>query len=49
MRRFSLQRSEPIVMVIATSFEAIVIVANAIMGIGFRAKVFVVVVLKGWD
>ena len=49
MRIFSLQRSEPIAMVIATSFKAIVIVANSIMGSGFRAKVFVVVVLKGWD
>jgi len=49
MRRYSLQRFEPIAKVIATGFGTIAIVANVIMEVRFQVKVFVVMVLKGWD
>ena len=47
MRKYSLQCFDVIVKVITTDFKAIAIIAIAIMGVRFQAKVFVVGVVKG--
>ena len=47
MRKYSLQRFDVIVKVIATGFKAIVIIDIIIMGVRFQTKVFGVVVVKG--
>ncbi len=47
MRKYSLQRVDVIVKVIATGFKVIVIIVIVIMEVIFQAKIFVVVVVKG--